>query len=320
MSGTPNAPVAPTRNGGAGTIDAVDAVVAEYAAQPRSSARTLIATVFGDSVNAHGGTVWLGSLIDLLAPLQISERLVRTSIHRLVLEGFLVARQVGRKSYYSLTESAERDFRHAEDRIYHRPPRHWDGEWTLVIVPEDVVGERRSLLVQRLGWRGFERVNAGTWAHPASPLGPVVELVGDLEMERAVILLRARHGIGAEELARRCAALGQVEESYRQELDRYRPVRAWVEAGGVPTPEQAFLLRTVMIDDYRRIVLRDPLLPDDLLPPDWVGDVTHATVGAVYRAVIAAADAHLERVALTIGGPLPHRSAAYEGRFPVAPE
>jgi phenylacetic acid degradation operon negative regulatory protein len=47
-------------------------------------ARSLLVTVFGDSVAPHGGRAWLGSLIGLLAPFGISERLVRTSVYRLV--------------------------------------------------------------------------------------------------------------------------------------------------------------------------------------------------------------------------------------------
>lgn len=311
MSGTPTASTGTHHR----LDDTLAALVEDYAARPRSSARTLIATVFGDSVEAHGGTVWLGSLIALVAPLGISERLVRTSIHRLTLEGFLVARPRGRRSYYRLTESAGRDFRNAERGIYHRPPRHWDGEWTVVILPDDVGGEGRALLVQRLGWLGFGRLSPGTWAHPTSPLEPVLELGRDLEVGGSVIVLRGRHGSGAGELARRCADLTGVEGAYREMLARYGPVRDWLRAGGVPTPEQAFLARTVMIDDYRRIILRDPRLPDDLLPPAWVGDATHGTVGEIYRAVTDRADAHLESVAATIGGPLPPSQPAYSNRF-----
>src|SRR5213080_3968262 len=47
-------------------------------------AKSLVTTVFGDSIAPHGGAVWLGSLIELLAPFGISDRLVRTSVFRFV--------------------------------------------------------------------------------------------------------------------------------------------------------------------------------------------------------------------------------------------
>jgi phenylacetic acid degradation operon negative regulatory protein len=36
-------------------------------------AKSLIVTVFGDSILPHGGTVWVGSLIRLLVPFGINE-------------------------------------------------------------------------------------------------------------------------------------------------------------------------------------------------------------------------------------------------------
>ena len=38
---------------------------------------------------AHGGAIWLGDLIELLAPLGINERLLRTSVFRLVAQNWL---------------------------------------------------------------------------------------------------------------------------------------------------------------------------------------------------------------------------------------
>ena len=42
-------------------------------------AKSLIVTVYGDLIAAHGGTVWLGSFIRLVEPLGLNERTVRTS-------------------------------------------------------------------------------------------------------------------------------------------------------------------------------------------------------------------------------------------------
>ena len=59
-------------------------------------ASSLIVTVYGDAIEPHGGAVWLGSLIQLLEPIGINERLIRTSIFRLTKEGWLTAEKVGR--------------------------------------------------------------------------------------------------------------------------------------------------------------------------------------------------------------------------------
>jgi len=54
-----------------------------FCQQRRVQASSLIVTIFGDAVLPRGGRVWLGSLIRLLEPMQLNERLVRTSVFRL---------------------------------------------------------------------------------------------------------------------------------------------------------------------------------------------------------------------------------------------
>ncbi len=81
------------------------------------NARALILTIFGDSISTHGGVIWLGSLISLVKPLGINQRLVRTSVFRRSEKEMLQAKQVGRRSLYSLTDKGLRQFVHAADRI-----------------------------------------------------------------------------------------------------------------------------------------------------------------------------------------------------------
>ena len=60
---------------------------------PRS--KSLVMTIFGDAIAPHGGAVWLGSLIELLAPFGVNDRLLRTSVFRLAQEGWLVGQPRG---------------------------------------------------------------------------------------------------------------------------------------------------------------------------------------------------------------------------------
>ena len=103
-------------------------------ATPR--AKSLVVTVWGDSIATHGGSVWLAGLIRLLAPLGVNERLVRTSVYRLAREGWLTARPRGRHSVYSLTAQGRRRFEEAYRRIYAQPQPAWSGRWDVVLAPE----------------------------------------------------------------------------------------------------------------------------------------------------------------------------------------
>ena len=63
---------------------ACQTLVDEFRSRPTLRAGSLITTVFGDAIAPRGGTVWLGSLIRALDGFGINERLVRTSVFRLV--------------------------------------------------------------------------------------------------------------------------------------------------------------------------------------------------------------------------------------------
>ena len=55
-------------------------------------------------------------------------------------------------------------------------------------------------------------------------------------------------------------------------------------------PESAFTARTLLIHDYRRILLHDPDLPEELLPVHWPGTRARKRCAAIYHVLQEAAD------------------------------
>src|SRR3974377_826359 len=94
------------------------AMTDNLAGRLRLNMKSLIVTLFGDAILPHGGSIWLGSLAALAAPFGCNERVVRTSVFRLSKEGWLTAAQEGRRSCYSLTDSARLRFEAADRIIY----------------------------------------------------------------------------------------------------------------------------------------------------------------------------------------------------------
>src|SRR5207245_2820376 len=72
-------------------------------AEASMRARSLLFTVYGDSIRPHGGEIGLGSLSRLMAPLGFSARAVRAAMSRMARQGWLQTRRIGRRAYYSLT-------------------------------------------------------------------------------------------------------------------------------------------------------------------------------------------------------------------------
>ena len=79
---------------------------------------SLIVTLYGDAIVPRGGSLWIGSLIEIMALFRIDAGHVRTAVSRLSSDGWLASTKRGRASYYRLTKSGEAEFLQATQRIY----------------------------------------------------------------------------------------------------------------------------------------------------------------------------------------------------------
>jgi phenylacetic acid degradation operon negative regulatory protein len=298
----------------------IDQWINEYLVQRRVRANSLIITVYGDFIAPHGGTVWLGSFIRLVEPLGLNERMVRTSVYRLSQDKWLVSEQIGRKSYYSLTASGRRRFEHAYRRIYYAPDDNWNGEWQVVVMPTTLPGPQRDALRKELSWAGYGTVAPGVLAHPSADTETLLEILQDTATHDKVVSLTAR-SIGAlssrplQDLARECWNLEAIDKTYREFADRLRPALRVLRTTRNLDPEQCFLVQTLVMHDFRRALLHDPQLPDQLMPSDWSGVVARQLCRDLYRLTYRLAQQHLMTVCETPNGPLPSAAPYFYDRF-----
>lgn len=260
----------------------------------------------------------LGSLIDLAKPFALAERLVRTSVARLARDGWLVAHREGRRSEYRLTPTGQQRFAEATRRIYGEIPRSWDGHWTLLVLPP-AAGPGRQDLRHELRWLGFGQVSPGVFAHPNSSIEEARAELGGLEGTAQALLFKAlSEGCDADtRLAATGWDLGDLARRYRRFFDTFTPVAQAVTAC-VPTrleAEAAFVIRTLLIHEYRKIHLQDPLLPPALLPVDWIGTAAYGLSKRLYSAVFRAAERYISTTASTLTEPLPAADSSAYGRF-----
>lgn len=299
----------------------IEALLAEFRSNRPLRANSLIMTVYGDAIAPHGGSVWLGSLIRIMAPFGLNQRLVRTSVFRLAKENWLVSEQMGRRSYYSLTASGRRRFEQAYRRIYAVPESAWDGQWCLVFTQlPQLEAELREQLKRDLEWQGFGALAPGVLAHPNLAAADVADMLRDLGVQERVVLLRATSIAAPTEqplqaLVHQCWDLDKLGWAYKRFLERFRPVGRALQAADTLDPERCFQVRTLLIHEYRRVLLRDPHLPDELLPPDWPGVAARQLCRTLYRQVQAAAEDYLLTHLETASGPLPAAAAYYYARF-----
>ena len=293
--------------------DAVTALIRKFHRQRPIRGGSLLITVFGDAIAPRGGTITLGSLISLAEPFGLTERLVRTSVARLAGDGWLVARRDGRRSEYSLTPTGQSRFAEATRRIYGAIPESWDGQWTLLILPPGNGGRRQDVR-DELRWLGFGQVTPGVFAHPNWNLQEARAGLSGLEGTADALLLKSSSG-GVETDRRLVASgwdLGDLARRYRRFVETFTPVANAMPCGAT---ESAFVIRTLLIHEYRKIHLQDPLLPPALLPTDWVGTTAYDLSRRLYCSVFAAAEDYLSNTASTTTEPLPPADRSAYARF-----
>ena len=311
----------------AGEIEAPNPFVARWirralAADP-PRARSLIVTVWGDALAPHGGGVWLSGLIRLMAPFGMSERLVRTSVFRLVRDGWLKGQTFGRRSRYRLTREGARRFEAAHHRIYAMPAPQWGGDWAIVIAPPDAApNPTRIELRDELAWEGFGAIAPGVYVKPLHGDSALPKIVAAVGLASRVSIVRASDDptLGGAALAasvNRVWNIAALTADYRRFLARFgRVIDAFRNNGAsAGDPEQCFIVRTLLIHAFRRVLLRDPQLPPALLPLDWPGTAAFALCRDFYRLTHKRAEMHLAGVLSLDAEALPPASAEFYRRF-----
>lgn len=298
---------------------ATESVLSEFRHRPTIRAGSLIITVFGDAIAPRGGTVWIGSLIQALADFGVSERLVRTSVFRLTRDHWLEVNQVGRRSYYSLSAEGATKFEQATERIYGDPRRSWNGDWCLVLL-DGVDSEQKDTARKELGWLGFGSMSANVLAQPKPRLPAVEALLKRVGIERQAVVLTGSTPGGKQDDAMRALVhrswnLADLDRRYSEFIRRFRPVyRAAAKSRRIDL-RLAFQVRTLLIQEYRRILLRDPLLPAELLAAGWNGTSAYQLCRNLYRLIYRAADEFMTNALETAEGPLPPPAAEFHRRF-----
>ena len=267
-------------------MSGIAAMVRQRCSEPDISARSVLVTVLGDSVLPVTKTLWLSSLFELAEPFGFSERLVRTSMFRLVAEGWMSNERIGRRSRYSMTLLAVRESEDADHRIYGRESGNWDGSWTFAVVDTpSISADERDRIVKHLRWHGFVALGRGLMASPSVGVSSLRELlhlvqpaaavpVGTSEFDELDTLVEEGYFADVFRTA-------DTETAYSRFLSRYEPWSSHdIEAAA---PLEAYALRTLLVHELRRIRLRSPDIPAELLPPDWIGDRAHDLAAGLYR-------------------------------------
>ncbi|MBK9234858.1 MAG: phenylacetic acid degradation operon negative regulatory protein PaaX [Rhodoferax sp.] len=227
---------------------------------------SLVMTLFGDAIAMRAQPIWLSSLIRLASPFGLSSRLVRTSVYRLVADDWLLAAREGRRSHYRLTPNGALRVRHAQRRIYGDDVRADTAPGsTLLMISADLKASARQQLQRELVWNGYGELADGVYAHTRADRSCLQDILrsnracdhvcvmqADLD---STLSKRPLHTLRAS----RCCP-GRLEQAWRRFIERFSPLQ---NACSTLTDHEAFLVRILLVHEFRRILQRQPTLTPD---------------------------------------------------------
>lgn len=235
-----------------------------------TSARSLLLTVLGEFVLPHGEPVWTSALLRVATGLGIEEKSARQALNRMAADGWIASRRSGRRVRWELTSHGRSLLREGAERIYSfgHERDSWDGRWLvlLVSVPESR-REIRHQLRTKLSWAGLGSPAPGVWISPhAAREAEAKQVVDELGLEAAVFSFSGTFGgIGSERaMVEQAWHLDDLAAAYEDFVRTFAGLR--------PEPgDQVLLAQVRLVHEWRRFPRLDPQLPQELLPPHWIG-------------------------------------------------
>lgn len=254
----------------------------------------MIITLFGDAVLPRGGTVALSTVLSLFGALGIGANVVRTAMSRLTADGWIERSRVGRHSFYRLSDRAHADAQKAATQIYAAHGAVWDGVFQLVIGAEGAAGSGVATLAPGI------LVTVGAQPGLGPGLGIQLRAMTDPASARA--------------FASQLWPPERLADSYRRFIAAFGPLHEALNGGALLTDLQAMTARLLLIHHYRRLVLREPGVPDALRPDDWPGPAARTLCATLYAALLPGSERWLD-AAHTADGALPPPGPELGRRF-----
>jgi len=296
-------------------------IIDEFIQREALSGTSLVMTIFGDSIYHRGGVISLASLIQLMDVFGLNERSVRTAVFRLVQNGWLKSEKIGRTSYYRITESSRQRFIMADQKIYGFSHKDWDKNWDLVLL-SSVELENKLVLKKELEWLGFANIATNVMAYPGCDQQKLQNLLLNHQMTDQVVVFRAETLELWQEsypTIKRMVTVNwpiqELHQRYEKFISDFREFFYFVEQEEEIDAVQAFQIRILLIHQFRRILLKDPNLPFELLPTDWLSLIARNLSTNLYQAVFLAGDEFFLNVARTAEGSMPPAHSQFYKRF-----
>lgn len=260
--------------------------------------KSMIMTIFGDVVSLYGGSSSLMTLIAIAKNFGFSEGLIRTSVNRLKQKGWLNVRKNNNRSHYSLTEKAQLLFDEAQKKIYYHIQPYKEEYWTLVYTGDAKNKLQSNKFEKELVFKGFAYLGRRFLFSP-KPQGEVYDVARKLDLESSILIFKANISkntdrLFVKQLMEEHWHIQTLVEAYEKFNTFFVPILEIIKMREQEVSDKHMLtLRLILIHEYRKMILKDPNLPQILLPSYWPYDISYQLCSRIYQEIYFSSSRYL---------------------------
>ncbi|MFK7837613.1 MAG: PaaX family transcriptional regulator C-terminal domain-containing protein [Sulfitobacter sp.] len=205
---------------------------------------SLMISIFGDLAQDRGQSIPGPVLSAIMAGLHVKPEAARVALHRLRNDGWIISQKSGRISEHSLSDKGRAESAAASPRIY-ASPDHAKTGWQFVMTSGDEVD---------ISGEGFIRLQPRIYVGPATAKVP----------DDALCFT----GSDVPPWLRTEAAPRETQQGFAALGDQLKALQIALGSDPSISPLQVAVIRTLIVHNWRRLVLKHPTLPAPLVDPE----------------------------------------------------
>ena len=218
-----------------------------------------------DKVMSGGSRAYHTDKLFNWTPIGYAKKKYRDLVGRLYREGYIQRVLIDRAVNYRITGAGRRKLIELYPTLKVADQK-WDGFWRIVIfdIPERKRRARDGLRNQ-LKKMGFGKLQSSTYISPYDHGKQFLDFLQTKGLMGNVLLLESKqkHLGKPEDLADKVWGMEEIAGEYKEVIDRLG-----TRLGIKDRRKRAEFLKRIY-QEYLKVLIRDPLLPKELLPKNW---------------------------------------------------
>lgn len=187
---------------------------------------------------------------------------------RLSKDGYIKKEKENNSKYYSLTDKGKVLLR--KKKFIFSSNKKWDKKfWIVIFDIEEVYKTKRNKLREIIKTFGFSMWQKSVWACPYEPISDFYEyLKEDGLLSFVCVFTIPQTAIGdLEQFAKKVWNIDQIELFYRNWVNQAIIFLEFKKNGEEGYEKE----KSRLLKKFYEIILKDPFLPEEFLPENWVG-------------------------------------------------